>query len=293
LRQLEGALGFKVEGWRKQLVTALAGLEAALDFSDEGDVAVEGLEREAGIIAQAVADALRCELRDAHLGERVREGFVVVLAGPANAGKSSLLNAIARRDVAIVSSTPGTTRDAIEVRCDLDGLPVTFVDTAGLRSTADPIEREGVSRTLARARTADLVLWLDAPDVASEGPPDFGGPAVRVATKADLGDAAPAVGLMVSARTEAGLPQLLSCVAERLRGENLGEGAAFTRLRHREALDRCLAALSRVEPALTHRRVELAAEDVRLALRALGQITGAVDVEEVLDAIFAGFCIGK
>lgn len=294
LRQLEGALGRKVEAWRAALVSALAGLEAALDFSDEGDVAAERLEREAGAVAREVADAIAQDIRDAHRGERIREGFVVVIAGPANAGKSSLLNAVARRDVAIVSPTPGTTRDAIEVRCDLSGLPVTFIDTAGLRATDDPIEREGVTRTLTRAGDADIVLWLEAPDLAPEAPPpEIQAPIVRVATKADLPGSPRGPDLAVSARTGAGIPDLLAMLADRLGQRPSGEGAAFTRARHRRALERCLAALSRVEPALAGGKAELAAEDVRLALRALGQITGMVDVEEVLDAVFAGFCIGK
>lgn len=292
LRQLEGALGRKVRDWRQSLVEAMAKLEAALDFSDEGDVAAATLEQEAGLIAREVAHSIGQELRGARHGERIREGFVVVLVGPANAGKSSLLNAVARRDVAIVSPRAGTTRDAIEVRCDLGGLPVTFVDTAGLRATPDPVESEGVARTLAHARDADLVLWLDAPDLPrEEPPPDLAGPVVRVATKADLGDVAQS--LAVSARTGAGLPEVLSLVADQLNEANPGEGAAFTRARHRQALEKCSEALSRVEPALAGARAELAAEDVRMALRALGQITGVVDVEEVLDAIFGSLCIGK
>lgn len=295
LRQLEGRLGVRVEGWRERLIAALASLEAVLDFSDEGDVPTSGLEAEAAGSAAALAAEIGAELAGARHGERVREGFVVVLAGPTNAGKSSLLNAVARRDVAIVSELPGTTRDAIEVRCNLGGLPVTLIDTAGLRPTADPVEREGIARTRARAASADLVLWLEAPDVAPEPPPgDLGeAPSLRVATKADLGvpgagDAAP-----VSARTGQGLPELLAVVEERLRGACPSGDALVTRERHRLALVSCREALQRVGPALAGGGVELAAEDLRLALRALGQITGRVDVEDVLDALFAGFCIGK
>ena len=292
LRQLEGRLGGLVEAWRERLVRTLALLEAALDFSDEGDVPATLEEQAAGEIA-ALGSEFDRALADGHRGERLRDGFVVVLAGPPNAGKSTLLNALARRDVAIVSEIPGTTRDAIEVRCDLAGLPVTFVDTAGLRETADPVEREGVARTRAHVEGADLVLWLVPPE--GEPPPDGGpppGPGLRVGTKADLGPAA-GVDLAVSAKTGAGLPALLDRVAgEAERALGAGD-AVLTRARHRAALERAGAALARAAGALAGAQVELAAEDVRLALRALGEITGRVDVEEVLDRLFATFCIGK
>src|SRR3712207_3779463 len=164
LRQLEGALGGLAERWRDRLIGALALLEAALDFSDEGDVPMD-LEAEAEAVLRELAVEIGRSVADGKRGERLREGFVVVLAGPPNAGKSTLLNSLARRDVAIVSAIPGTTRDAIEVRCDLGGLPVTFVDTAGLRASADPIEQAGMARTRARLGAADLTLWLVAPDV--------------------------------------------------------------------------------------------------------------------------------
>src|SRR3954470_17203454 len=188
LRQLEGRLGSLVESWRERLIVCLALLEAALDFSDEPDVAA-GVEEQAVGLGKHVAEELARHLAEGGRGERLREGFTVVLAGPPNAGKSTLLNAIARRDVAIVSDIPGTTRDAIEVRCDLCGLPVTFVDTAGLRDTSDPIEIEGVSRTRVRVEQADLVLWLVAPDCGDSGDnPDLaaGVRGLRIGTKSDL-----------------------------------------------------------------------------------------------------------
>src|SRR5215217_5555329 len=206
-RQLEGRLGIAVERWRETLLNGLALFEAALDFADEGDVP-ETLEAEALAAMADVASQIEAAL-DQTGGERLREGFSVVLAGPPNAGKSTLLNALARRDVAIVSAIPGTTRDAIEVRCDLCGLPVTFVDTAGLRDTNDPIEIEGVSRTRAHIEQADLVLWLAAPDCGDSGdnpgiPAGVAG--LRIGTKSDL--AAPPAGadLTISAKTGAGLP---------------------------------------------------------------------------------------
>lgn len=296
LKQLEGRLGRTVEAWRERLLGALAALEAALDFSDEADVAAERLQREAGQVAADVGRAIAGELGRGPAGERLREGFTVVIAGPANAGKSSLLNALARRDVAIVSPTPGTTRDTIEVRCDLGGLPVTFVDTAGLRDTRDAIEREGVNRMVARAQAADLVLWLEAPDMLPAEPPEgvASDRVLRIRTKQDL---APSEqfpgGVAVSTRTGAGLDRLLARVGQRL-GSGLPEGdALLTRERHVQALALCCEALNRIEPALRQGAAELAAEDMRLAVRALGRITGRVDVEDVLDRLFASFCIGK
>ncbi|MFL5034532.1 MAG: tRNA uridine-5-carboxymethylaminomethyl(34) synthesis GTPase MnmE [Microvirga sp.] len=295
LRQLEGRLGSLVESWRERLIVCLALLEAALDFSDEPDVAA-GVEEQAVGLGKHVAGELARHLAEGGRGERLREGFTVVLAGPPNAGKSTLLNAIARRDVAIVSAIPGTTRDTIEVRCDLCGLPVTFVDTAGLRDTSDPIEIEGVSRTRAHIEQADLVLWLAAPDCGDSGdnpglPTGVAG--LRIGTKSDL--AAPPAGadLTISAKTGAGLPALLDRVAALLAAAP-GEGdAVITRERHRRAFEAAHESLSRAGTALAAGHSELAAEDVRLALRALGQVTGRVDVEQVLDRLFATFCVGK
>lgn len=290
LRQLEGVLGGLAEAWRERLIAALALLEAALDFSDEGDVPTN-LEEEAHATLRELEREIAQNLADGHRGERLREGFVVVLAGPPNSGKSTLLNALAKRDVAIVSATPGTTRDAIEVRCDLGGLPVTFVDTAGLRASNDPIEQAGMARTRARLDTADLTLWLVAPDAQGEVFPKTS--ALTVATKADLAHASPDAELAVSALTGAGLDVLLDRI-EREAQAALGQGdAVITRERHRAALTRARDAIERACRALDGGHMELAAEDARLALRAVGEITGRVDVEQVLDRLFATFCIGK
>jgi tRNA modification GTPase len=298
LRQLEGRLGRQVEGWRERAISVLALLEAALDFSDEGDVPATLERQAAGEIGMLSRDLAAC-LDDGRRGERLREGFTVVLAGPPNAGKSTLLNALTQRDVAIVSPLPGTTRDAIEVRCDLGGLPVSFIDTAGVRETGDPIEREGVARTRAKLRSADLVLWLAAADeLEGNGSTlttaEAGAPLLRVGTKSDLGDdfRGRTVDITLSAQTGAGMSALLDRIA--LEAERaLGGDAVLTRERHRAALERAAAALVRAEAALRIERTELAAEDVRLALRALGEVTGRVDVDEVLDRLFATFCIGK
>ncbi|HEX2726234.1 MAG TPA: tRNA uridine-5-carboxymethylaminomethyl(34) synthesis GTPase MnmE [Beijerinckiaceae bacterium] len=292
LRQLEGALGGLAEVWRERLIEALALLEAALDFSDEGDVPAN-LESAAALIVRDLATAVGGNLADARRGERLRDGFMVVLAGPPNAGKSTLLNALARRDVAIVADIPGTTRDAIEVRCDLGGLPVVFVDTAGLRQSEDPIEQAGMARTRARLGSADLTLWLIPPDGLAQAAPPVNGPVLRVATKADLSGTAGAADVWVSAVTGAGLQSLLDRI-EREAETALGQGdAVITRERHRAALTRAHDALGRVAQALEEGQTELAAEDVRLAVRAIGEISGRVDVEQVLDRLFATFCIGK
>ncbi|WP_029032904.1 tRNA uridine-5-carboxymethylaminomethyl(34) synthesis GTPase MnmE [Salinarimonas rosea] len=296
LRQLEGGLGALADAWRGRLVETQALLEAALDFSDEGDVAAS-VEAQAAERIAALAHEIAAALADAGRGERLREGYVVVLAGPPNAGKSTLMNALARRDVAIVSAVPGTTRDAIEVRLDLGGLPVTLIDTAGLRETQDAIEAEGVARTRARIAGADLLVWLDPVD-APAAPEAGGAPLLHVRAKSDLADDAPAAdargALALSATTGAGIADLLAAIEDRARG-TVGDGgdAVVTRARHRIALERAREALDRAAATLAAGETELAAEDVRLAARAVGTIAGRVDVEDVLDALFGAFCIGK
>lgn len=289
--QLEGRLGNAAESWRESILQALALLEASLDFSDEGDVPedleadiLERLDRIHAEIGQALSN---------RSGERLREGFTVVLAGPPNAGKSTLLNALARRDVAIVSPIAGTTRDIIEVHCDLGGLPVVIVDTAGLRESGDVIEQEGVSRARARAEHADLVLWLVPPEGAETKAPSARR-LLKVGTKADLSRGRPDCNVLISASTGEGLPELIAAL-EREAETALGQGdALLTRERHRKALERaheCLAAGR--ELLASQGPLELSAEEVRLAARAVGEITGRVDVEDVLDRLFSSFCIGK
>jgi tRNA modification GTPase len=296
LRQLDGALSRQVAAWRAEAIDCLASAEAALDFADEGDVDDAGLDAALFDRAATLRAAIATALRDGRRGERLRDGFTVVLAGAPNAGKSTLLNALSRRDVAIVSDVPGTTRDAIEVRLDLGGLPVLLVDTAGLRETAEPVEAEGILRTRARIEAADLVLVL----VPSGGEvPDLGtlpAPAMQVRTKADLFAGSLSArgpdGLAVSARTGVGLEALLDAI-QAAAEEGLGTGdGLITRARHRAALEACVTHLDRLL-AGAGGLPELAAEDLRLAVRALGEIGGQVGVEDVLDRLFAGFCIGK
>lgn len=304
LRQMEGALGRLYEGWRARLTRALAHMEAEIDFPDED--LPEGVGSAARPELAALAGEIRAHLDDGHRGERLRDGISVAILGAPNAGKSSLLNALARRDAAIVSERAGTTRDVVEVGLDLGGYPVTVADTAGLREAEDEVEAEGVRRALARAERADLrIAVFDAtrlPEVDPRTAALVDADTVVVLNKVDA--LAPGVGaapmfhvkpppdaLRVSAATGAGIPALLERLSELVaRRYAVGPSPALTRARHRSALEGCRDALLR---ALDAPLPELAAEDVRLAARALGRITGRVDVEDLLDVIFRDFCIGK
>lgn len=288
LAQVAGALSRAVGGWRERLIRALALVEATIDFADEDDVPEDltgpalhetGLLR--GEIATAIADAAR--------GERVRDGLVIAIAGPPNAGKSTLLNRLAGREAAIVSAIPGTTRDVLEVHLDLAGQAVTLVDTAGLRETEDAVEAEGVRRARARAGSADLVLWLS--DDGTPPPPDLAA-ALAVRTKSDAGEGSAASGLAISAHTGAGMEALLAEIERRAEALGGGEPALVTRARQRAAL---AAALEHLDAALGQGggAEDLLAEHLRLAARALDAVVGRVDVEDVLDALFRTFCIGK
>jgi tRNA modification GTPase len=293
LRQLGGALGQLYEGWRAGLMRALAMTEAALDFPDEGlppDLAAETVRLVADVSA-----AIAAHLDDAGRGERLRDGVHIAILGPVNAGKSSLLNALARRDAAIVSDRPGTTRDVVEVALDLRGFPVVLADTAGLRDTTDKIEAEGIRRSHRRAAEADLRLVIrDAASPAPSDPALGPGPdTIRVANKIDQAPDAPLAAdeIAISVRTGAGLDRLLDALAAAVESRLTGDGSpALTRARHRAALEDARDALARVPAAPLP---ELAAEDLRLALRAIGRITGRVDVEDMLDLLFGSFCIGK
>lgn len=293
VRQLDGSLAAIVADWRERLIDTLAWYEAALDFADEDDVPAGAADAAADRL-HAIRLEVQAELSRAGRGERLRDGFVVVIAGPPNAGKSTLLNALARREVAIVSPHAGTTRDTIEVRCDLGGLPVVFVDTAGLRETADPVEQVGIARARRRIGDADLVLWLAEPGRGFAMTEIGVANGIKVATKADRAKHTEHADAVVSAETGLGMDSLLDLVQRRAADVLIGQGdAVLTRERHRKAFEDLAASLVRGEAAAGLGRDELAAEDVRLALRALGRVTGSVDVEAILDRVFGAFCIGK
>lgn len=292
VRQARGALSVAYEGWRARTLDALALAEASLDFVDEDDVGETAADAEG---LRALAREIRAHLDDGGRGERLREGFAIAVLGPPNAGKSSLVNALARRDVAIVSPRAGTTRDVIEARLDLDGWPVTVADTAGLREAEDEIEREGIRRARDWGRAADVCVVLG--DMGAGTPPDppaWAERAIPVWNKADLaGGPAPGPGeIAISCRTGEGLDDLLVRLREEVaRGAGNPEaGAHLTRARHRDALATAAGALER---AAAEGADELAAEELRTAAEALGRITGGVDVEDVLDLVFGTFCIGK
>jgi len=295
LRQMRGGLRHKAEAWRSALLEASALIEAEIDFADEADVSVSVRSHIVGLLVPLLAD-LKAALAAGRAGERLRDGLVVVIAGPPNAGKSTLLNALARREAAIVSEMPGTTRDAIEVHLDIAGYPLTLIDTAGLREAQDTIEKIGVDRTRARAEAADLILWLSEAN-APVAPPKFSKAAKvwPIATKIDLHPVAPADTKVfrLSATTGENLNLLIDRLAAFARkATGAGESTLITRERHRMAFAAAAAALERAERGLDG-PVELLAEELRTAIRALEMLIGKIDVEMVLGEIFARFCIGK
>jgi tRNA modification GTPase len=309
-RQLKGLIGDRAEAWRRRLIEALALVEARIDFSDEADVPGD-LLGPALRAAQQLRDEIAGVLADGRRGERLRDGLVVAIAGPPNAGKSTLLNRLARREAAIVSPYAGTTRDVIEVHLDLDGYPVTLLDTAGIRNSDEPVEQEGVRRARERAAAADLVLWVidgSAGGLAvDERPQNLANVTIWlvrnkidqangtfVAGAAKQGNSEYKFTLSIAALTGVGMEALtaaLSAYAKTYFAST--ESTIITRARHRRALEETVAALDRAV-ALDHANgEELIAEELRSAATTLGRLTGRVDVEDILDVIFRDFCIGK
>lgn len=304
LRQLKGLLGDKARDWRARIIEASALIEAGIDFSDEADVPAEliapALLKIRGLLAE-IEEVLAAQGRS----ERLRDGLVVAIAGPPNVGKSTLMNYLARREVAIVSPHAGTTRDIIEVQLDLDGYPVTVIDTAGIRETDDPVEREGVRRARARAAEADLVLWLAD---ATYQKIERGAAAVWLVRNKidldvgqldgsqptpDLGQGVGTVEFRISASRGDGMPELVSALvgfAHDYFGSD--DGGLIGRARQRKLLQEAAVSLRRsIEVVGTGE--ELAAEELRAAAHSLGRLLGRVDVEDILDVIFREFCIGK
>jgi tRNA modification GTPase len=315
LGHMRGLLGERAESWRQRLIEALALVEAGIDFSDEEDVPREAMARALGLIgplAEEIAAATRGH------GERLREGLRVAIAGAPNAGKSTLFNRLARREAAIVSPFPGTTRDVLEVHLDLSGYPVTLLDTAGIRASDDPVEREGVRRASEQAAQADLVLWMvDAATIAPAGVPGAGMGALQreweatvpadaqvwlLVNKVDLlpdtqsieSKFGPELTVhLLSAQSGEGIDGLVEALAGFAGAFFTAEPALVSRTRQRALLAETVTALRDARAAARNGRDEIVAEHLRLAARALGRLLGRVDVEDVLDVIFRDFCIGK
>ncbi|APH55780.1 tRNA (5-carboxymethylaminomethyl-2-thiouridylate) synthase [Granulibacter bethesdensis] len=298
LQQLDGGLSRQLEAWTATLTKLLAWQETLIDFPDE-DLPAEvdaALRTDLLLLRQEMAQALS----EGAKAEKLREGLTFTILGKPNAGKSSLLNSLVRRDAAIVSSQPGTTRDTIEVRLILAGVPVTLIDTAGLRDSADSIEAEGVRRALARAESADLVLRTVDISTATES--DFSADqwpglsearSLMIGTKSDLPYTLPSSPdiVLVSTLTGDGMQRLKTMLEAEARAlTSHATGAPLTRARHRAALQDAIQHLEDAESAPLE---ELRAEEIRLARQAVGRITGQIGVEQILDHVFSSFCIGK
>jgi len=286
LRVFQGELAHQVGEWRKKLVRSLALVEATIDFADEE--IPDGLFEEVAALVDEAVSTLKSHVSGANFSERVRNGFEVAILGPPNAGKSTLLNRLANREAAITSEIAGTTRDIVEVGMDLAGLPVTFLDTAGLRETSDVIESIGIRRALERAETADLriILSVDGERPTGVTAREFD---IVVTAKADLGGQGD---WAVSGKTGTGISELLAEITRRLESRN--SGSIFIRDRHVQAAETALACLLTARSRLEGQEpAEIIAENLRQALRALDSLVGRVDVEDVLDEIFASFCLGK
>jgi len=303
LAQMHGGLSDRLNRWRDRLIHILAYVEAGIDFSDEEDVGVD-VNKNMALKILDLKNQVSDHLNDQRAGERLRDGLQVVIAGPANAGKSSLLNGLAKRDVAIVSEQAGTTRDVIEVHLDLNGFPVTVSDTAGLRDCGDEIEEEGVRRAREKMETADVILWTTDGTIEEAPfsfPIDSDQSLIRLRNKCDIDSGRVCPGLdeddcpvlVISAKTGAGFDRLVDSITDiAMATQSGGEKAIITRARHREALVQIVNVLSKVldAPELAD---ELIAENLRICVRELGRLTGRVDVEDLLDVIFNDFCVGK
>ena len=294
IRQMQGNLANLYEIWKKKLIRILALIEAYLDFPDDDIPAsvIETVDREVDLLRKNIAS----HLNDNHRGEILRKGIHVAILGAPNVGKSSLLNYLAKRDVAIVSNIAGTTRDVIEVHLDLAGYPVTIADTAGIRESEDLIEKEGISRALSRAENADIKIIIVAADNPASISPEIlsiiDSNSIVLVNKIDKETTIKIDnGIEISVKHDTGLDRFLEklsfMIAEKF---SPSSDPIITRERHRHHLNNCLESLSFFT---LNNQLELACEDLRLAARALGQIVGVIDVETILDEVFVNFCIGK
>lgn len=300
LQQMGGTLFDLYNDWRTRLVNVLSYIEAYIDFPDE-DIPQDTVQKiENGVFK--ISEEIKNHLQQNNVEERLRDGFRVVIAGPANAGKSSLINAVVKRNVAIVSDIAGTTRDAIEAYVDLNGFPVIFTDTAGLRESADKIEQIGIKLAKDKIAEADFCLFMfdaekDTPEIFAEYINSINVPYVLVANKMDKISADQQRKLqkkgciLISAKENQNVNVITDKIYETF--QNMYEKSSaqlITRQRYKESLSECLENLSRFN---LQKEIELSAEDIRLACRAIGKITGQVEVDEILDKIFSSFCIGK
>lgn len=291
VRNAEGSQSELYSGWRRRLIHARAMIEAEIDFADEEDVP-DSVSEAVWSDVEAMIGEIEHHIEGFKASEIIRDGFEVVILGAPNAGKSSLFNALVRREAAIVTDEPGTTRDLLEVVLDLKGLKVRIIDTAGLRETAGKVETIGIERARTKASGADLVLLLE--DMVSPlpiGDVPTGVPLLKVGTKADLGQGRPGYDLIISSKDGTGLGSLLNEIGRRASAAVGGAGDILpSRLRHVDLLRETTGFLN---AALAGENQELRAEELRLAADRLGRIVGSVDVEDLLDVIFSQFCIGK
>lgn len=300
LRQMEGGLKNLYDGWREELLKVYAYIEAYIDFPDE-DIPESIKESILNTVFKLVK-AIDEYLQNSNYGERLREGFRVVIAGPANAGKSSLLNAIVKRKAVIVSDIAGTTRDAVDVNLSIKGYPVIFTDTAGIRDSADVIEQQGIEIAYDKIKNADIVIALfdgvtDTPDIFNKIKKESENKLLYVANKSDkltfeqCSELKKQGCFLISVKQNQGVEELMNCIGDKI-AQNFTSDSniLITRARYREALSECVENLRRFNFA---KEIELSAEDIRLAVRALGKITGRFEVDEILDKIFGSFCIGK
>ena len=297
IRQMEGNLRGLYEGWRETLLKILAHLEAYIDFPDE-ELPSDIIDNIQNTVFKVKEDISK-HLSDGNIGERLRDGFRVVILGEPNAGKSSLLNAIAKREAVIVSDIEGTTRDAIDIHLDIDGYPVIFTDTAGLRTTDEQIEQKGIEIAYKKAEDADIIICLF--DGLKNIPKEFENikenQKIYVANKIDKLDDKQKTELsnkgylLISAKHNQGIDALLQTISSKIKDKfTSSSGALITRQRYREALYNTINYLSEFG---FNKEIELSAEDIRLACREIGKITGRIEVDEILDKIFGSFCIGK